>query len=147
MSKNNQKTIENLQKVLGQTFSLYFQTQSYHWNVEGPQFRQLHEMFEEQYTELSAALDGIAERIRMLDAYAPRSVAEMMSFANDEAAPVESAKDMVSSIITSHEAIAETLQSAISQAADEGDDVTAGMLTDRLEVHQMALWMLKASQK
>ena len=147
MSTSNQKTIDNLRQVLGQTFSLYFQTQSYHWNVEGPQFRQLHELFEEQYTELSEALDGIAERIRILGAMAPRSVSEMMSHAGDEAAPASSAEEMVANLITSHRAIAETLRQAIAQAADEDDEVSAGMLTDRLEVHEKTLWMLTVSQK
>ncbi len=147
MSTSNQKTIDNLRQVLGQTFSLYFQTQSYHWNVEGPQFRQLHEMFDEQYTELSEALDGIAERIRILGAMAPRSVSEMMSHAGDEAVPASSAEEMVASLIASHRAIAETLRQAIAQAADEDDEVSAGMLTDRLEVHEKTLWMLTVSQK
>ena len=147
MNTSNQKTIENLRKVLGQTFSLYFQSQSYHWNVEGPRFRQLHEMFEEQYTELSEALDDIAERIRALGAVAPRSISEMMSYAGDEAAAASSADEMVSRLIGSHQTIAETLRQAIAQAADEDDEVSAGMLTDRLQVHEKTLWMLTVSQK
>ncbi len=147
MSGTNQKTVENLQQVLGQTFSLYFLSQSYHWNVEGPDFRQLHALFEEQYTELAGALDEIAERIRILGAYAPVSVAEMMSYAGEEAAPAKSADDMVANVIKAHQTLADTLRQAVAQAADEGDDVTAGLLTDRLEVHEKTLWMLKASQK
>jgi len=147
MSRTNQQTVENLRHVLGQTFSLYFQSQSYHWNVEGVHFRQLHEMFEEQYTELSGALDGIAERIRMLGAYAPVSVTEMMSYAGEEAAPAQTADEMVANVISAHQTLADTLRAAIVQAADEGDEVTAGLLTDRLEVHEKSLWMLKASQK
>ncbi|ASJ75278.1 Dps family protein [Granulosicoccus antarcticus] len=147
MNRTNQKTIENLRQVLGQTFSLYFQSQSYHWNVEGARFRQLHEMFEEQYTELSEALDEIAERIRALGAYAPASVAQMMSYAGEEASPAQSADDMVSNIIASHQTIADTLRQAISQAAEEADEVSAGLLTDRLQVHEKTLWMLKAGQK
>ncbi|MGQ7843594.1 Dps family protein [Granulosicoccus sp. 3-233] len=147
MNGTNQKTVDNLRHVLGQTFNLYFQTQSYHWNVEGPNFRQLHGLFEEQYTELSGALDDIAERIRILGALAPVSVAEMMSYAGDDAAPAHSAADMISNTITAHRTLADTLRQAIAQAADEGDEVTAGLLTDRLATHEKTLWMLQASQK
>ncbi len=55
---------EQLEKLLADTYALYGKTHAYHWNVEGPRFHSLHTMFEEQYRELWAALDEIAERIR-----------------------------------------------------------------------------------
>jgi len=62
---------EALAKVLADTFVLYLKTHSFHWNVEGPQFRALHEMFEEQYRDLWDSIDEIAERIRALGHSAP----------------------------------------------------------------------------
>jgi starvation-inducible DNA-binding protein len=76
---SQQSNIDSLTQVLGETFGLYVQTHGYHWNVEGPQFRQLHMLFEEQYQSLWAALDEIAERIRCLGAYAPGSLSELMA--------------------------------------------------------------------
>ena len=77
MTENQRKTIaEGLTKVLADSYTLYLKTHNYHWNVEGPQFRTLHLMFEEQYTELAAAIDEIAERIRALGYYAPGSYSE-----------------------------------------------------------------------
>ena len=61
---------EGLKKVLADTYTLYLKTHNYHWNVRGPMFRSLHLMFEEQYNELAAAVDEIAERIRALDVLA-----------------------------------------------------------------------------
>ncbi|MES1930481.1 Ferritin and Dps [Salinisphaera dokdonensis CL-ES53] len=57
--------------MLTDCYTLYLQTQNVHWNVTRPRFRELHLMFEEQYTELAAAVDEIAERIRSLDQVAP----------------------------------------------------------------------------
>ena len=54
MTTPNQANIDAMTAVLGQTFRLYVQTHGYHWNVEGPNFRQLHGMFEEQYQNLWA---------------------------------------------------------------------------------------------
>lgn len=142
-----QPVVSALTDVLGQTFRLYVQTHGYHWNVEGPQFRQLHVMFEEQYQNLWAALDEIAERIRIQGAYAPASVAELMVHAAPEADPAQSADDMVAKAIAEHEAIATTLREAIATCADEGDEVSAGMLTDRLEWHEKETWMMRASTR
>ena len=57
-------------------------TQGFHWNVVGPQFEPLHELFQEQYTELSKAIDEIAERIRALDVKAPASFSEFKSLSS-----------------------------------------------------------------
>jgi len=145
MATNSQKSIEALNAVLGGTFRLYVQTHGCHWNVEGPNFRQLHVMFEEQYQNLWGALDEIAERIRTQGAYAPSSVADLMALAGPEDTPAQSAEEMVIKLIAGHEALAETLRGAIAATSDAGDEVSAGMLTDRLEYHEKELWMMKAS--
>ena len=67
--------------VLADTSALYFKTHVYHWNVTGPRFHDLHNLFEVQYNELWAATDVIAERIRALDVVAPRSYGEMQDAA------------------------------------------------------------------
>ena len=62
-----------LSRLLADSYTLYLKTHNYHWNVTGPLFNTLHLMFETQYTELSAAVDQIAERIRALGMPAPGS--------------------------------------------------------------------------
>lgn len=147
MNTPTQDTIASLNTVLGQTFRLYVQTHGYHWNVEGPAFRQLHELFEAQYQNLWAALDEIAERIRVQGAYAPGTVAGLMANAAAEDAPAASADDMVAKLVAGHEALAATLRKAIATASAAGDEVSAGLLTDRLEWHEKELWMMRASQR
>ena len=147
MSNETQANIESLKNILAKTFRLYVQTHGYHWNVEGPEFRQLHAVFEEQYTSLWGSLDEIAERIRSLGAHAPGSAAELMALAGNEAAPAQSAIDMVKALIAAHEDMAGNLREAIAVAQEAGDEPSAGYLTDRLEWHEKELWMMKASQK
>ena len=67
----NQPVIEGLKNVLADSYALYLKTQNYHWNVEGPHFKPLHVLFEEQYTDLATAIDEVAELIRGLGAKAP----------------------------------------------------------------------------
>ncbi|HTH18205.1 MAG TPA: ferritin-like domain-containing protein, partial [Magnetospirillum sp.] len=64
---------DGLARLLADTYTLYLKTHNFHWNVTGPMFNTLHLMFEQQYTELSQAVDLIAERIRALDFPAPGS--------------------------------------------------------------------------
>lgn len=147
MTTASQKNIAALNAVLAETFRLYVQTHAYHWNVEGPSFRQLHAVFEEQYQNLWGALDVIAERIRTQGAYAPGSVADLMALAVPEDTPAQSAAEMITKLIAGHVALAATLREAISASAEAGDEVSAGILTDRLEWHEKELWMMKASTR
>lgn len=139
--------IDSLSRVLGKTFGLYVQTHGYHWNVEGPQFRQLHGLFEEQYQNLWEALDPIAERIRSIDAYAPGSLSELTALAGDAPSPVHSASEMLGALVAGHDALATQLREAITISQEAGDEPSAGMLSDRLEWHEQQLWMMKASLK
>ena len=66
---------EGLSRLLADTYTLYLKTHTFHWNVTGPMFNTLHLMFEAQYTELSLAVDAIAERIRALGFPAPGTYA------------------------------------------------------------------------
>jgi starvation-inducible DNA-binding protein len=145
MTTQSQKNIAALNAVLGETFRLYVQTHGYHWNVEGPNFRQLHVLFEEQYQNLWGALDEIAERIRTQGAYAPSSVADLVALAGPEDTPAQSADEMMAKLIAGHGVLANILRDAIKASGDAGDEVSAGMLTDRLEWHEKELWMMKAS--
>mgnify|MGYP003634483308 FL=1 len=61
-----QQVADKLKVLLADSYTLYLQTHNFHWNVTGPQFRELHLMFEEHYIELATAVDEIAERIRTL---------------------------------------------------------------------------------
>ena len=80
-------TAEGLGRLLADTYTLYLKTHRYHWNVEGPMFQALHQMFMVQYTELWNAVDLIAERIRALGEYAPgtyKAFVELSSIYDDE---------------------------------------------------------------
>ena len=140
------ENINNLNQILGQTFGLYIQTHGYHWNVEGPSFLELHAKFEEQYNNLWAALDEIAERIRSLGATAPGTLAELTALAGTAPKPAQSADAMVDALIAGHAALIEALRAGISAAQEAGDEVSAGLLTDRLAWHEKEVWMMKASR-
>tara|TARA_Y100000590_G_scaffold11535_1_gene14115 strand:- start:96 stop:575 length:480 start_codon:yes stop_codon:yes gene_type:complete len=140
-------TVNKLKVVLANSYTLYLKTHNYHWNVTGPSFKSLHDLFEVQYTELATAVDDIAERIRALDAYAPGSFSEFLKLTTlDEAQAGITAEEMLEDMIKSQTALIASLNDALSSAQDDEDEVTAGILGERLSVHEKARWMLKASK-
>jgi len=77
ISAEHRTVIANgLSKVLADSYTLYLMTHNFHWNVTGPMFNTLHQMFMTQYTEQWNALDVIAERIRALGFPAPGTYKE-----------------------------------------------------------------------
>lgn len=146
--KSNAEVTKGLTRVLADTFVLYFKTHSFHWNVEGPQFRSLHELFEEQYTELWEATDELAERIRALDEYAPNSWKEMVQHASlKESGQLPDAKGMLQQLEEDNAAIVDSIYPVLRSAEEAGDEATVDMLIARTQVHEMAAWMLKSLQK
>ena len=69
--KDRAAIAKGLSRLLADTYVVYLKTHNFHWNVEGPMFQTLHQMFMEQYTEAWNAIDLVAERIRSLGHYAP----------------------------------------------------------------------------
>ncbi|MBO1254586.1 DNA starvation/stationary phase protection protein [Alteromonas sp. 5E99-2] len=135
-----------LKKLLADSYTLYLQTHNFHWNVEGPQFRELHLMFEEHYTELSTAVDEIAERIRTLGVAAPgtyKSFAELSSIKEVEGVPT--ASEMVALLNSAHEQVVKTCREVLKVAQDADDESTAAVVSDRMRVHEKTAWMLRAS--
>jgi starvation-inducible DNA-binding protein len=144
---NSDKTMaESLARVLANTYTLYLKTHNYHWNVTGPQFASLHTLFETQYTELAAAVDTIAERIRALGQVAPGSYAAFAKLSEIKEAPDSppEAMQMIRDLAADNEALIKLAEKA-NEVADESGDVASGdMMIERMQVHAKAAWMLRA---
>ncbi len=149
IAKNDRVDIaEGLKKLLADSYTLYLMTHNFHWNVTGPQFRELHLMFEEHYTELAEAVDEIAERIRTLDVFAPgtyKAFAKLSSI--EEVEEVPSAEEMVDYLTKGHEQVVKTCREVLKQAQDADDESTAALVGDRMRIHEKTAWMLRASRK
>jgi len=143
--KNRQRIADGLSRVLADTYTLYLKTHSFHWNVEGPMFNTLHQMFMTQDTELWTALDAIAERIRSLGFPAPGTNTEFARLTSIEESPGQpEAMKMVALLVKGHEAVARTARSVFPLAEDAGDEATADLLTQRLQIHEKTAWMLRS---
>ncbi|MBX3488744.1 Dps family protein [Parvibaculum sp.] len=144
-AKDRNEIAEGLSRVLADTYTLYLKTHNYHWNVTGPQFRTLHLMFEEQYRELWAATDEIAERIRALGEFAPGTYAEFGKLSTlQEDNGVPGADQMVKNLVKGHEQVVKTARDLFKVASDADDEVTADLMVQRMQVSEKTAWMLRS---
>ncbi len=146
INENDRTAIaDGLSRLLADTYTLYLKTHNFHWNVTGPMFNTLHLMFEGQYTELSLAVDLIAERIRSLGVPAPATYsayAKLTSIPETEGVP--KASEMIKLLVEGQEAVIRTARSIFPIADEANDEPTADLLTQRMQVHEKTAWMLRS---
>jgi starvation-inducible DNA-binding protein len=140
-------TTDALARLLADTYVLYVKTHGYHWNISGPDFAQLHALFETQYLDLREAVDEIAERIRALGPLAPASQRQFLALTSiteqDGAAP--SAHEMISQLADDQTALIATATTLLKAAEAAADAVSVDLAVRRLAFHEKARWMLRAS--
>lgn len=140
------KSAEAVTKLMANTYTLYLKTHGYHWNVEGPHFQQLHIQFMEQYTEMWTAVDELAERVRALGLYAPRSYAAMAKVSDikeEQGSP--DWKTMVQTLAQDHEQLAKIARDVLRIAEEANDDATADVVSPRVTLHEKTAWMLRST--
>lgn len=138
---------DGLKNLLADSYTLYLQTHNFHWNVTGPQFRELHLMFEEHYTELATAVDEIAERIRTLGVAAPgtyKSFNSLSSIKETEGVPAPS--EMLTLLTTGHEQVVKTCRKVLALSQNADDESTSSLVSDRMRIHEKTAWMLRSMQ-
>ncbi|MBA2711435.1 MAG: DNA starvation/stationary phase protection protein [Tatlockia sp.] len=132
--------------IMADTYALYLKTQNYHWHVRGPNFRGLHHLFEDQYNELAAAVDLIAERIRTLGQQVPASFREFESLKRiKDGNPSLSSNEMVAELAYDNGTLVKDLNQAMALAQENHDEGTANIISNRIEAHEKARWMLDSS--
>jgi starvation-inducible DNA-binding protein len=142
---DRKKIAQGLSALLADSYTLYLMTHNFHWNVTGPQFTSLHQLFMTQYTEQWTALDQIAERIRALGHAAPATYTEFHKLASiKEVNGVPKAEEMVRHLVMAQEATARTARNLYPLVDKANDQPTADLLTQRIEIHEKTAWMLRS---
>jgi starvation-inducible DNA-binding protein len=134
--------------VFASEFSFYLKAHQFHWNVEGPDFLQYHDLFGKIYEEVFDSIDDFAEQIRSLDSYMPGSYTRfsMLSQIEDETQILE--KDqMVLELLEDNEKILKLFQILFEMSESEKQYGFSDFITGRIAAHKKHGWMLKASSK
>jgi len=134
--------------ALANTWALFQKTQTYHWNVVGPTFSELHALFNTQYDDLHNAADTIAEHIRALNV-AAGEVAKPIDgdFLSKSTLSPNNAtgwQAMVRGLVEGHAACVTSLEAVMAPATEQNDQSTINLISDRITAHRKATWMLAA---
>ncbi|MFC6643558.1 MULTISPECIES: Dps family protein [Sulfitobacter] len=135
-----------LSEALSATYRLVMKSHMYHWNVIGPHFLTLHELTETHYTNMFAAADVIAERIRALGKPAVIDPSGLGRGAEGRDADVSlPADEMLRDLLSDNERLAARMRALVGTAEAAEDPVTADLATTRADFHEKAAWMLRAT--
>lgn len=138
---------ELLNRDLSDAYLLLIKTKKFHWDVVGPQFRSLHQLWEEQYQALTANIDALAERVRTLGAF---PVGTAQGFLNngsikEQTDTIPLATEMVGQLVDDHELIIRNLREHVDACGEQfHDQGTADFLTGLMEQHEEMAWMLRS---
>ena len=139
--------IELLNHDLADAYLLLIKTKKYHWDVVGPQFRSLHQLWEEHYQALTLNIDAMAERVRTLGGYPIGTAEGFLKYGSikEHIGDLPLATEMVSRLVDDHELIIRNLRQHVQQCGEEfNDDGTADFLTGLMEQHEQMAWMLRS---
>lgn len=144
--KNRQAVAASLNQILADEHILYNKTRSYHWNVEGSSFMELHKLYEEQYTALAEIIDEIAERIRTIGHYAEGRLVELLKLATLKEPEVPTGfKQQIPNLDADHEKIIINLRKQITEFDEKYKDIgSSDFLTGLLKQHEKMAWMLRS---
>jgi starvation-inducible DNA-binding protein len=143
-----EKLIEEMKTALADSFAFSLKAQYYHWNVEGINFYQFHELFGEIYSEVHGAIDTLAELIRTLKSYTPGSLQRFKELTSiNEDIVIPSGVEMAKRLLSENDKVLACLLRAYQTAEDEGELGVSNFLQDRIQAHEKHSWFLRATTK
>ena len=148
MSQNNQPAVADaLNALLADSFTLYLKTKNYHWHVQGPRFRELHLLFDEQAAQIFATTDLIAERVRKNGVRTLQSIGDIgrrASIRADDAAGPD-AEAMIRALADDNKTLLAQLKEVKAAAEADGDIATSGLVDTWADETQQRIWFLEAT--
>jgi starvation-inducible DNA-binding protein len=129
-------------------YSFALKAQNFHWNVEGPLFPQLHELFGNIYEEVYESVDPFAENIRKLGSYTPASYSRfsMLTQVEDELTMLED-RAMLAELLNDSDKMVKLLKIVFDLSEQAGEHGLSDFIAGRMDAHRKHSWMLRATLK
>lgn len=129
-------------------FAFYLKAHYFHWNVEGPNFKQLHDLFGAIYEEVYDSIDAFAENIRKVEAYTPGSFTRFSALsAIDDETAVLPPEAMLAELLQDSEKMSEMFRIVFRAAEELGLHGLSDFLAARQDAHDKHSWMLRSTLK
>lgn len=139
---------DDLKTLLASNFAYYLKAQMFHWNVEGPDFSQLHDFFAEIYGDAYGAVDKIAEYIRTLDDYAPGSLERFSELSEIPGqTKIPRARLMLEELLQDTESMKAIVMRVFESAQAERREDIANFMAERQDAHGKYAWQLRSFLK
>ncbi len=139
---------DSLKTLLASNFAYYLKAQMFHWNVEGPDFGQLHKFFQKIYEDTFDANDKIAEYIRTLEEYAPGSFERFQELSIIPAqTKVPRARLMLEELLADTQTMKDLVMQVFQEAQAAGREDIANFMAERQDSHGKYMWQLKSFLK
>ena len=139
---------DSLKTLLATNFAYYLKAQGFHWNVEGPDFSELHGFFQAIYEDAYSALDPTAEYIRYLGEYSPASLerfSELTEIAGQTKIP--RARLMLEELKVNNDQMLDLLNRCFDEANNDNEQGIANFIAERLSAHGKYRWQLTSYLK
>ena len=139
---------DSLKTLLATNFAYYLKAHGFHWNVEGPDFGQLHKFFQKIYEDAYSAIDPTAEYIRYLGEYAPASFerfGELTEIPGQTKIP--RARLMLEELKVNNDQMIDLLTRCFNEANDLNEQGIANFIAERLSAHGKYRWQLTSYLK
>ena len=139
---------ESLTQLLGCQVSLWFSAKAAHWNIEGPDFPQLHELFDTIADDVYGSIDPTAENIRKVEEFTPYTLGELIKVREiGDIRKSTSAKPLLQSLYDLNEETISCIGEAFKAAISEDEQGIANFLSERDDMHKKWSWQLRATLK
>ena len=134
----------SLNSLLADAFALYMKTKNFHWHVSGPNFRDFHEMLDEQSEQILESIDPLAERVRKLGQPTLRSLAQILALTSlkENERDFVSPYDMLVELMQDNVAVAKSLREAHGLCDDYEDVATSSLIEQFLDETEKRTWFL-----
>lgn len=130
------------------TYSFFLKAQNFHWNVEGHDFLEYHDLFGKIYEEVYSSVDDFAEKLRSLGTYTPANFSRLSMLSQIEDEEQVLPKDqMVLELLSDTEKMVKILKMVYDLAEKYGEHGYSNFLAERMDAHRKHGWMLRASSK
>jgi starvation-inducible DNA-binding protein len=142
------KFTNQLKIAFASQYAFAIKAQNFHWNVEGPDFYQLHQLFDTIYTEVYGAVDAFAENIRKIKAYTPASLERFsaLSAISDEVEVLDPSA-MIAELLHDAEKMQEIMKVLFTEAEARGENGLSNFLADRQDAFAKHAWFLRSTLK
>jgi starvation-inducible DNA-binding protein len=133
-----------LNGVLADSFALYVKTKNFHWHVSGPNFRDYHQLFDEQAAQILATTDPLDERVRKISRTTLRSIGHIAQLTNvaDNDAPFVSPLEMLNELVADNKAVVRSMREAHHVCDEHNDVASASLLENFIDEAEERVWFL-----